>query len=237
MKYTLYNGSVEIDFNPASHRYTLNKKSIPSVTSITGLIDKSAPLIIWAVNLTREYLINRLERSKVTLEDINEACKQHTQKKEKSASIGTIFHEILKDYPSSLTSIELSEEDRARVNKVVMWIEDNKISFQETERVIYSKKHKFSGILDAVVMIKGKRYIIDYKTSNNIYPEYHLQISAYVKAYVEETRKTIDGALLVHVTTENIEVTTISRKDIQKNYKAFLGLLLTKNRIKEITKG
>ncbi len=52
----LYKGKVTIWFDPETHRFTDDDgKPIISVTSVTGIIDKSAALMGWAVKLVGEY--------------------------------------------------------------------------------------------------------------------------------------------------------------------------------------
>lgn len=58
----LYKDTVEVVFTPGNHRYSVidnGVKTFPfSVTSITGVIDKSPALMYWAVNLAVDYVIN-----------------------------------------------------------------------------------------------------------------------------------------------------------------------------------
>jgi hypothetical protein len=52
-----------------------------------------------------------------------------------------------------------------------------------------SKKLQYGGTIDLVCRINKKLYLIDYKTSNALYPSYDLQIAAYVKLWDEENPK------------------------------------------------
>jgi hypothetical protein len=45
---------ITLQFDEEKHRFTVNEKPVMGVTTITGIIDKSQPLIIWAVNLYKE---------------------------------------------------------------------------------------------------------------------------------------------------------------------------------------
>jgi len=89
----LYGGSIVVEFSPDSHRYTINGKSgTPSVTSITGLLNKPA-LVYWSANLARDFLLERLKAGDdITEELINLAAKQHTLKKTAEATSGTAVH-------------------------------------------------------------------------------------------------------------------------------------------------
>jgi hypothetical protein len=101
----MYDGSINIDFYPLSHQYKLVKQvdgkevkeNLISVTGITGVVDKSQPLIYRATNLARDFLLDLNTRNpetcRITNEDIIKACLQHKEKKEESANIGSMAHE------------------------------------------------------------------------------------------------------------------------------------------------
>jgi hypothetical protein len=61
----LYKDTVEVVFTPGNHRYSVidnGAKTYPlSVTAVTGLIDKSAPLMIWAVNLAIDFMLDYIK--------------------------------------------------------------------------------------------------------------------------------------------------------------------------------
>ena len=46
---------------------------------------------------------------------------------------------------------------------------------------VFSEKYGYAGTIDYVCTIDGKTYIVDFKTSKQVWPEYELQVSAYKK--------------------------------------------------------
>jgi len=54
----------EVVFNPERHIYTVDGEVYPSVTTILGLLDKSAPLMGWAAKVLIAYLENKIESIK-----------------------------------------------------------------------------------------------------------------------------------------------------------------------------
>src|SRR5690242_13702103 len=63
----LYGGAVEIDYYPNSHRYKLVKEDgevksewLKSPSSIIGMLDKSAPLMGWAVNCFHDSMMEAM---------------------------------------------------------------------------------------------------------------------------------------------------------------------------------
>ena len=74
------------------------------------------------------------------------------------------------------------------MNGFIDWTSQHDIEWIASERFVYSNKYNYVGICDAIAVIDGKRYLVDFKTSNRIRKlEYGMQTSAYVNAYVEET--------------------------------------------------
>jgi hypothetical protein len=242
----LYDGSIELDFDEARHRFTINGKPIISVTRATGVIDKSRPLIYWAVGLTKGYLMENL---KILIDDtkgdkisalIEEAVKQHSIKKQEAGDIGTQVHNWVemfikakskKDYP------EIPKEPQIfnGVTAFLKWVDEYEVKFVSSEKIIYSKKYKYAGIMDAEAIIKRKLCVIDFKTSKGIYPEMRFQVSAYQGASEEERGKEYSGnKWLARFDKETGEFEAHEFAEQDKDYKAFLSALELKRRLMEL---
>lgn len=233
---SLYGGGVEIVFYPNSHQYRLDGKRLTSVTAITGTIDKSTPLMLWAAKLSKEYLLDMYnERIVINEEIIDKAVYQFREKKDKAASIGSAVH----DFAEATIAGETipMPEDEGVINGItafLKWKEENKINFTNSERLVFSKKHNYVGTLDAVGEIDGKKYLIDFKTSKGMYPEYYLQAAAYKKALEEETGEELEGVIVANFSKENGEFKIYKRTKEESNndFETFISLLSVKNWIK-----
>jgi hypothetical protein len=62
-----------------------------------------------------------------------------------------------------------------------------------SEEFMFSDTHKYSGTLDLLIELNGKKWIIDIKTSTAIHTSHFLQMSAYVKAYEERYLQKVDN--------------------------------------------
>jgi len=62
------------------------------------------------------------------------------------------------------------------------WVKERKPKFIKSEFVIFDDSIGYAGTVDCLCEIDGKIYIVDFKTSQNIWPEYELQLSAYKHA-------------------------------------------------------
>ena len=249
----IYDKTVKIDFYPESHRYKLQGEQtyLISCTACTGMIDKSRFLIPWAVGLAGQFLREHLEKSSVnqfTSEEllplIDEACRQHTIKKEEAASIGSQVHKFAEQFAKA--KIESSEMPKIYpdsdekvingINAFIDWITQHNVKFHASEKLVYSQRHGFVGIADAIAEVDGKEVLIDYKTGKRIYNEAYLQVSGYMLAFEEEFSE-LDGAIILHFNKETGEFTAhhISYEEHLKNIPAFLACYELKKRDKELT--
>lgn len=61
-----------------------------------------------------------------------------------------------------------------------------------------SEKYKTGGTIDRIMVIEGKKYIVDIKTSGAIHPHYWLQLEAYYKLWMEKQPDSdIDGVAIL----------------------------------------
>jgi hypothetical protein len=226
-----------LTFNEELHRFKVNGESVPGVTSITGIIDKSGPLVYWAVGLAADYLENIIKSGiMVSYSHIEEAANQHRIKKDDAANAGTLVHKWAERFITGQETGDNIEDPRIKngVFAFLKWVKDTNIKFKESEFIVYSKKHKYAGILDLVAEIDGKLVLVDFKTSTGIYPEMFLQVAGYKLAYEEMTRRKIEKRIIVRFDKETGDFETRELPDSKKDEKAFLAALTLKNRIKEI---
>ena len=242
-----YGGTATIHFDEEKHQffhYELQERII-SVTSITGVIDKSRPLILWAVGLMKDFLVEVVESGKIVgIDHILEASKEHTKRKEKAADIGTQIHDWIEAWiKDEKTEIPKDPKVRNGITAFLEWINQEKLKLQHSEKVVYSKKYHYAGIMDAEGRKNGKLYVIDFKSSkrnkyNNtgFYNEQRYQIAGYRLAREEEMGKKYDGGILVRFDKEDgsFETLFIDQKEYEKDREAFLGALAIKNREKEL---
>ena len=246
IKTLLYKGKVELCFEEGRHRFTVNNKSILSVTAGTSVIDKSRPLIYWATGLARDYLMENLKKMTADTKGekivalIEEAVKQHQIKKDKAADIGTQVHDWAEQFIKAKTKKDVAPipKDPQVYNGVsafLKWVDEFDVKFLSSEKHIYSKKHNYAGIMDAEAIIGRRRCVIDFKTSKAIYPEFRFQVAAYQAAGEEESGKLYSGnKWLVRFGKEDGEFEAHEYAEHDKDFKAFLSALNLRRRLKEL---
>lgn len=206
IEFDLYKGKCKVKFYPNSHRYLVNgKPTSGSVTGILGMYDKSGALIPWAVELSVNYLRDIfLEKKAFAEEDFLNAEEQHTIKKTEAATIGSFVHDWIEKYIlGEKPAMPEMREAQIGVNAFLEWIDENKVKFLSTERVVYSRKHDFIGKMDIEAKVNSKLALIDIKTSNGIYNTYNMQTAAYVKADEEESGCKYHGRWIIRLAKES----------------------------------
>lgn len=236
---TLYNGDVVIDFEETAHRYKLHgeRSYLISATAVTGMLDKSQALIPWAVNLARDYLLDKVRDGvRIDVGDIDEACKQHTIRKEKAADTGSMVHGWIEDFIRSklentpTPGVPTDPQVQNGVNAFLDWYIAHDVQFHASERLVYSREHGYVGLTDFVATVNGVYTVGDWKTSKRVYPEHKLQLSGYWSAIEEEDGKEFEQGIIMHFDKDTGAFGTypITREEYVQHIKTFLALLEVK---------
>lgn len=247
----LYKGKIEIEFYEKGHKYLLVHKNGErerikySVTRATSVIDKSRPLMLWAVRLSLDYLRNKwladVEIPVITEEDFEEASKQHMIVKEEEANLGKQAHQWVSDYIKAKLSRKpkpaIPEDNERLLNAItafLKWEKEHKVKFLASEMIVYSKKHNYVGIMDAKAKIDGKITCVDFKTSNGIYDEMRFQVAAYRQADTEESKDKYQSSCIIRFGKDDGEFEACELLDHKKDFEAFLNCLNLRRRTDEL---
>ena len=157
----------------------------------------------------------------------------HRKFSKDAASIGQMVHEWISNYiyalanKSQLPAQPVNEKAKHSIKAFLDFTEKHNVEITSSERKIYSIEKDYCGTLDGEGFIDGKKCILDFKTSSAIYPEYFIQVAAYMKAREEETGSKYEGAVIIRVDKESgeFEVKAVKREELDEYYDAFLGCL------------
>lgn len=182
------------ELKPATHgggrptRYLLaDGKRVPGVTTITGRFKDSGGLIHWSWQCG----VDGLDYKKV---------------RDDAASAGTLAHTWIDDeIHGRVSSVGDDSEHAAKALEALSafrdWAKQVQLTIVDTERPLVSEEHRFGGTYDAIANVNGKLTLLDWKTSNRIYPEYVIQLAAY-RGLLREHGQAVDGACLLRVGKE-----------------------------------
>lgn len=150
------------------------KTRVPSVTTVISRFKDAGGLIHWAWSLGKE-------------------GKDYREVRDKAADAGTMAHEAVEAWIHGQNfsfdgDPAVCEKAQKSFGAFLEWANQTQLKVTHTEIPLVSEAHKFGGTFDAI-LIKGKRSMGDWKTSNNCYPEYLVQVAAYGKLWEENYPK------------------------------------------------
>lgn len=185
--------------------YLIRGKKYHRVTKINSIIDKPE-LRNWYAKLGK-----------------NEASKILKTR----ANFGSLLHKLIE---VTLKNGEVSEEnyDSNIIKSLDLfknWIKKHKITVEALEQHLWSDKYSYAGTTDCIINFDGKRIIADWKTSKEIYPEYMLQLSAYIMSFEEQTGIKLDGALILKIRDGEIEEQYKTYDELKELFEVFLAAL------------
>jgi len=156
-------------------------KRVPGVTTITGRFKDSSGLLYWA-----------FEQGKAA--ERGEISKLY-EKRDEAADAGTVAHAMVEAHISDdgRTWREILRQNKQLPPKgkiltlakqgyenYLKWVSDSRIRIIHQEEELVSERYKFGGCPDAIgIDSQGNKCLIDWKTSNSVYPEHLIQIAAY----------------------------------------------------------
>lgn len=123
---------------------------------------------------------------------------------EEAGRRGTTVHQLTEYYDNGIEVSLLSEDgypsfkmgDWSMFERYIEMRERFPFTIIENELNLVSHKYKIGGTLDRIIEMNGKKYLIDIKTSNNIWKQYWIQLSAYKAMYEEIREEKIDGVAI-----------------------------------------
>ena len=232
-------------FDEENHIHMLGDKPLMGVTTVLSVISKPA-LIQWSANTAVNYVQEHLIENGISTfgtdrfnEILNEAKVAHKTKKETAGDWGTILHKAIEnwikkgEFPEEIDNFEALRG----FTQFVIWAEQRKVKFIESEKHVWSKELWIGGIVDMIIEVDGKRYICDIKTSSGIYNEAFFQMGAYDLCLQEMgiiRDKKLDGYLVINLKKDGTMDTQMAT-DMELNCQAFknaLGLYKIINSLK-----
>lgn len=245
---SLYKGTVPIkfitDYADKHEYYNEKDERLKGVTYFTGVIDKSRPLIMWAVGLSRDFLLDILDKGKtISIDHILEASKQHAKVKEEAADTGKQIHSLISRWIMGEKKIKIPDDPKIRsgFTAFMEYQAKMKVKWLESERIVYSKKYGYVGTADAIGKIGKDLILFDFKSSkpstmspDGIYPEHAVQTAGYQIAWEEEMKKKIDYRIIITLNKETGEFRYRKFEDNENDKDAFLATITLRRRIDQI---
>ena len=105
------------------------------------------------------------------------------------------------------------------------WREKSGIAVRWLEIPVYSIKHGYARSVDAIGLRGSQLIALDWKTSNNIWPSYAMQTSAYAMAISEMSGLSVTEAWAVRLGKKHAGFKARKVADLEATFSGFLGTL------------
>lgn len=222
------------------YRNTKTGKVVDSVTT-QNIIEKPH-LVPWAAGLAVKYFIERMDlydRSQSIESESNaqliKDCKLAFRAvRDAAGDIGTMAHDVVENYlkewiatgvrPSDIRNF-LNDDIDPRVWAAARGVEellkDPNIQPIATELLVGSDKVDGAGTLDFLLLINGKLWIWDWKTSNQVSDHYAIQVAAYKDMLEEMTGLKVFGTAIIWMSKDLAKVKIYDIPYINRAYAVF----------------
>lgn len=160
---------------PTAPYHLADGTRVPGTTTVIGRFKDSGALMHWA-----------FQQGKSGAERLYDAA-------EKAADIGTLAHAMVEkhingDDPETVFNGEADDyKDKARnaFNEYLEWAAQTDVKIIAQEMHLVSEEYRFGGTPDAIGMIGNSLCLLDWKTSNAVYPDHAIQLAAYRQLWNE----------------------------------------------------
>ncbi len=203
------------------HSYKLDGKPVKGVTTLLNAGYPKPMLINWAAKTVAEYVADNFDtvrdvRAQGREETIDLLKNAHRRDRDRAAARGTDVHALAEELLHG-REVEVPEHLAGYVNGYVDFIDRWQLQPVVTEKPCASREWWYAGTFDAVAdigagQLKGKRLLLDWKTSRGVYGETAMQLAAYQHAefYVaddtEHPMPEVDGLAVVHISRDGTDL-------------------------------
>lgn len=191
--------------------YWKDDKPYLSVTKILSVIDKPALRYWFGREVYRAMVIDP------TLDE-QKALAMPYQLSESAKNRGSAVHSIVEAWKNIGEVVGQDGEFGGYARAFKSWLEDHRVEVLENEKTVFSEKYGYAGTLDLIVNLDGRTMLVDVKTGADLYPEVHLQMSAYRQA-LEESGMVVEGTGAVLLNADGTYKYEIGKQKL----KAFLA--------------
>ena len=213
------------------HRYTYEGVTYPGLTSVIGVIDKSAGLMRWACRLTAEAAVEQADQLPALVKANGERgvvdllLNRSDMRRDAAASRGSSIHghaeRLLKGEPAT----EMTDEERGLLEHIATWWAASGWRLRLAEALVVSPSKGYGGTLDLLAYDEqGRTVLADYKTGSGVYGESRLQLLGYGEAEliapqgspVAYPMPRVDRYVILHVTANGVNPVELDIDDLDR---------------------
>ena len=248
------------------YRHPVNGNVVPSVTTVLKNMNKPA-LIQWAVDQTAAFavanidgLLSRTEEqgwgmlrwywNRDPLKGEVDIRNFYNGVRDDAAELGTMIHEWIAadhgvgNYPDVSNAPEFFWQMVTVWNE---WLSQHEVEPVASEATVWSHQHGYAGTLDGIWVVDGVRYLVDVKSSRNIFDEHRMQLSALGAAdalmvevepdkWIDAPMPEFDAYAILHIRPQDSDkdgnvmqpycrLEVLDKEEMPVHFEAFKGLL------------
>lgn len=233
-----------LEFREKSHRYRLDGRPVPGVTTLIGKGLPKPGLPYWAARVVAEYVEAnfdqvRADYSRMSRGEFIGGLKGRPWAERDAAAVrGTRVH-AFGERVAHGEAVDVPEALVPMVSGYADWLDEHSVEPILTETMLANRAQWYAGTTDLVARVDGRVMLLDLKTSRSIHGSYALQCAAYAHAEfwrddrgVEHPMPEVDGLACVHVTDEGSRM--VEFPDPAKAWRLFKHVAYVAKNVKEI---
>lgn len=237
-----------LKFSPANHRYHLDGRPVPGVTTLLGKGLPKPALPYWAAKSVAEFVADNpegVEAFRATGRGPMVAALKGVpwQKRDEAAVRGTDVHKLAEEIIHG-REVDVPEHLLAHVEGYVRWLDAFQVEALDTECAVANRAVWYAGTFDAIVRFgagpwAGMTVLADWKTSSGVYGETGLQTAAYARgefmapaAGIEDPLPEIDATGVLHITDHGSQFYPLAHnpEQIDEAFKVFRHVAYVANK-------
>jgi hypothetical protein len=200
----------------------------PSITTIIDQIAKPG-LTPWATRRSGEFAARNWEEMAGLSppEKVDKIRLASARETEAARQVGTAVHELIQDWSTGVPHA-VSPQISSYANQFVSFMIEAKPRFLRNEFTVWSGTYGYAGTADALIVIDGHTYLVDFKCGRNLHEEVGLQLSALAHADcilhpdgAEEEIPAIEFLAAVHIRPRSHKMVIVNHD--RENFRAFLA--------------
>lgn len=186
--------SSRIVFNESRHRYSLDGKYVPGVTTVLNKAIGKPALINWSAKLAAQWAATNREAFEILGEEnwIQTATAASIRARDEAMRNGTLLHLLAESlvYGDELPAedpqgLPWPDEIYRSAEQLARFYDAWRVIPVRHEAVVFHSEHRWAGKLDLIADLGSsqERWLLDYKTgASGVWPEATLQANAYANA-------------------------------------------------------
>ena len=214
------------------YEHPVTGQQVPGVTTVIDVLSKPA-LPRWAAKETATFAV----ANRKSWQDLDDAAAVDLLKgaawrlsggaMSKGTEIHAIAEKLLMNQPVDFVPPDIQNAVRG-VAQIIEWLQPEPI---HVESSLWNMTYGYAGTCDLIAKIDGETWLLDWKSSKDVYPDNGLQIAAYSRAEViirpngtETPMPKIDKFAVCHVPKEG-KASVVMIDVTDADFKAFCAAL------------